>query len=127
MDLTLDEARQLVANGTLWPKVRDYLARGGERVRFPKGVKTRLELVDKETRAGIDMWVEALGRADEWRSVVDGEKVRALKAEFPGVYPEVFRYSSYFAKFKKADAENEEFMMLLLKLKFPEVYALCSS
>jgi hypothetical protein len=127
MDLTLEEARDLVSNATLWPKVRDYLARGGGRVRSPKGAKTRLELVDKETRAGIDMWVEALGRADAWRSVVDGEKVRALKAEFPGVYPEVFRYSAYFAKFKKADAENEEFMMLLLKLKFPEVYALCSS
>jgi hypothetical protein len=127
MDLTLEEARQLVSNATLWPKVRDYLARGGDCVRFAAGAKSRLKLVDDGTRAKIDMWVEALGRAEEWKSVVDGEKVRALKAEFPGVYPEVFRYSAYFAKFKKADTENEEFMMLLLKLKFPEVYALCSS
>ena len=127
MDLTLEEARGLVSNAALWPKVRDYLAKGGERVRFPKGAKARLVLVDGETRARINMWVEALGRADGWKSVVDGEKVRALKAEFPGVYPEVFRYSAYFSKLKKADAENEEFMMLLLKLKFPEVYALCSS
>jgi hypothetical protein len=127
MDLTLDEARQLVANAALWPKVRDYLARGGERVRFPQGAKARLELVDGETRARINMWVEALARAEEWKSIVDGGKVRALKAEFPGVYPEVFRYSAYFAKFGKIDAENEEFMMLLFKLKFPEVYALCSS
>jgi hypothetical protein len=127
MDLTLDEARQLVANAALWPKVRDYLAEGGECVRFPKGAKDRLKLADAETRGKIAMWVEALGRCEEWKSIVDGEKVRALKAEFPGVYPEVFRYSAYFAKFKKADAENEEFMMLLLKLKFPEVYALCSS
>ena len=127
MDLTLDEARSLVANAALWPKVRDYLAGGGGCVRFPKGAKARLKLVDAETRGKISMWVEALGRCEEWKSIVDGEKVRALKAEFPGVYPEVFRYSAYFAKFKKADAENEEFMMLLLKLKFPEVYALCSS
>ena len=28
MDLTLEEARDLVSNATLWPKVRDYLAKG---------------------------------------------------------------------------------------------------
>lgn len=127
MDLTLEEARKLVANDLLWPKVRDYLANGGECVRFPVGAKVRLKLVDDETRAKIDLWVEALARCEEWKSIVDGEKVRALKAEFPGVYPEVFRYSAYFAKFKKVDAGNEEFIMLLLKLKFPEVYKLCSS
>ena len=127
MDLTLEEARDLVSNATLWPKVRDYLAQGGQCVRFPAGAKARLKLVDAQTRAKIAMWVEALGRCEEWKSIVDGGKVRALKEAFPGVYPEVFRYSAYFAKFKKPDAENEEFMMLLLKLKFPEVYALCSS
>ena len=127
MDLTLEEARQLVANAVLWPKVRNYLAQGGECVRFPQGANARLKLVDGETRARIDMWVEALARAEEWKNIVDGEKVRALKAEYPGVYPDVFRYSAYFAKFNNADAKNEEFMMLLLKLKFPEVYALCSS
>lgn len=127
MDLTLEEARKLVANEVLWPKVRDYLAHGGECVRFPAGAKERLNLIDDETRAKIDLWVEALARCEEWKSIVDGEQVRALKAEFPGVYPEVFRYSAYFAKFKKADAGNEEFIMLLLKLKFPEVYKLCSS
>jgi hypothetical protein len=127
MDLMLEEARDLVSNATLWPKVREYLAKGGECVRFPKGAKARLKLVDGETRTRINMWVEALARCDEWKNIVDGGKVRELKAEFPGVYPEVFRYRAYFAKFKKADAENEEFMMLLLKLKFPEVYALCSS
>ena len=127
MDLTLEEARGLVSNATLWPKVRDYLAKGGTCVRFPKGVKARLGLVDGETRAEINRWVEALSRLEEWKKVIDGETVRGLKAAFPGIYPDVFRYGAYFAKFKKADPENEEFMMLLLKLKFPEVYALCSS
>lgn len=127
MDLTIDEARALVSNGTLWPKVRDYLAHGGEFTSFPPGVKSRLKLVDEETRAAIDSWVAALGKAGEWKAVVDGEKVRELKKKYPGVYPEVFRYSAYFAKFPKADAGNEDFMMLLLKLKFPEVYKLCSS
>jgi hypothetical protein len=127
MDLTLEEARSLVANAALWPKVREYLARGGDCVLFPRGAKSRLKLVDGETRARIDLWVKALAQCDAWKSIVDGETVRALKAEYPGVYPEVFRYSAYFAKFKTRDAENEDFMMLLLKLKFPEVYTLCSS
>ena len=69
----------------------------------------------------------SLTRLEEWKKVIDGETVRGLKAAFPGIYPDEFRYGAYFAKFKKADPENEEFMMLLLKLKFPEVYALCSS
>ena len=46
MDLTLEEARQLVANAVLWPKVRNYLAQGGECVRFPQGANARLKLVD---------------------------------------------------------------------------------
>lgn len=127
MDLTLDEARELVANDVLWPKVRDYLAHGGEFTKFPPGVASRLKLVDDETRSLISMWVEALGKCSEWKAVVDGEQVRGLKKKYPGVYPEVFRYSAYFSKFPAADERNEEFMMLLLKLKFPEVYKLCSS
>ena len=127
MDLTLDEARQMVSNAGLWPQVRDYLARGGEFERFPAGVGSRLKLVDPGTVAEIDMWVEALGRCEEWKGIVEGEKVRELKAKYKGVYPEVFRYSAYFAKFPKPDRDNEEFMTLLLKIKFPEVYKLCFS
>ena len=127
MDLTIDEARKMVANGDLWPQVRDYLARGGEFERFPAGVKSRLKLVDGETLSRIDMWVEALGRCDEWKGIVEGDKVRELKSRYPGVYPDVFRYAAYFSKFRKMDRDNEDFMMLLLKLKFPEVYRLCFS
>ena len=127
MDFELNEARELVSNEVLWPKVRDYLARGGEFVRFPAGANSRLVLVDGDTRSKIDMWCEALQHADEWKFIVDGAKVRLLKAKYPGVYPEVFRYTAYFSKFKPIDPKNEEFLMLLLKLKFPEVYKLCSS
>lgn len=127
MDLTIDEARKMVSNADLWPQVRDYLVRGGEFDGFPAGVKSRLKLVDAETLSKIDMWVEALGRCEEWKSVVEGEKVRELKMKYQGVYPEVFRYAAYFTKFPKPDRDNEEFMMLLLKLKFPEVYKLCFS
>ena len=127
MDLTIDEARKMVANADLWPQVRDYLVRGGEFELFPAGVKSRLKLVDSETLLKIDMWVEALKNAPDWKGIVEGDKVRELKNRYPGVYPEVFRYSAYFSKFKTIDPGNEDFMMLLLKLKFPEVYKLCFS
>lgn len=127
MDLTIDEARKMVANADLWPLVRDYLVRGGEFELFPAGVKSRLKLVDSETLLKIDMWVEALKNAPDWKGIVEGDKVRELKSRYPGVYPEVFRYSAYFSKFKTIDSGNEDFMMLLLKLKFPEVYKLCFS
>lgn len=127
MDLTIDEARKMVANDDLWPHVRDYLVRGGEFELFPAGVKSRLKLVDSETLLKIDMWVEALKNAPDWKGIVEGDKVRELKSRYPGVYPEVFRYSAYFSKFKTIDSGNEDFMMLLLKLKFPEVYKLCFS
>ena len=127
MDLTIDEARKMVANADLWPQVRDYLVRGGEFELFPAGVKSRLKLVDSETLLKIDMWVAALKNAPAWKGIVEGDKVRELKSRYPGVYPEVFRYSAYFSKFKTIDSGNEDFMMLLLKLKFPEVYKLCFS
>ena len=127
MDLTIDEARKMVANADLWPQVRDYLVRGGEFELFPAGVKSRLKLVDSETLLKIDMWVEALKNAPDWKGIVEGDKVRELKSRYPGVYPEVFRYSAYFSKFKTIDPGNEDFMKLLLKLKFPEVYKLCFS
>ena len=127
MDLTIDEARKMVANADLWPQVRDYLVRGGEFELFPAGVKSRLKLVDSETLLKIDMWVEALKKAPDWKGIVEGDKVRELKSRYPGVYLEVFRYSAYFSKFKTIDPGNEDFMMLLLKLKFPEVYKLCFS
>ena len=127
MDLTIDEARKMVANADLWPQVRDYLVRGGEFELFPTGVKSRLKLVDSETLLKINMWVEAIKNAPDWKSIVEGDKVRELKSRYPGVYPEVFRYSAYFSKFKTIDPGNEDFMKLLLKLKFPEVYKLCFS
>ena len=127
MDLTIDEARKMVANDDLWPQVRDYLVRGGEFELFPTGVKSRLKLVDSETLLKINMWVEAIKNAPDWKSIVEGDKVRELKSRYPGVYPEVFRYLAYFSKFKTIAPGNEDFMMLLLKLKFPEVYKLCFS
>ena len=66
------------------------------------------------------MWLEAIDRAEEWRKVVDGAKVRELKAKYPGVYPEVLRLLPYFKG--KADKKKQ-----LLKMKFPEAYAICYS
>ncbi len=127
MDFGLKEARALIADAVVWPRVRDYLSRGGEFKPFPKGVKSRLCLVDEETQKQINQWCDALSKAESWRAVVDGEKVRELKAAYPGVYPEVFRYVPYFTRFKPLDPANEDVIMQVLKLKFPEVYELCSS
>lgn len=119
--MTLDEARELIQS-PIWTKVRDsFLATGAFNV-YPKGDLRRLEYLDEETRRRIALWTEGLRKAAEWKTVVDGARVRELKESYPGVYPEVFRYTAYFARFAEV---NDDFTKLLLKLKFPEVYELC--
>ena len=126
--MDLNEARALVNDERLWPKVRDAFLATGEFKVYPKGDLRRIELLDAETRATIDLWLEGLKRADEWKKVLDGEGVRKLKSDYPGVYPEVFRFGPYFARFeKKGIKDNPEALRLLLKLKFPEAYELCCS
>ncbi|MBR2981838.1 MAG: hypothetical protein IKC80_01280 [Kiritimatiellae bacterium] len=145
MDCTVTEARELVGNGRLWPKVKAYLAAGGEFALFPANDPSRLKLLDGRTRSSVGRWVEALAAADGWRTVVDGAKVRELKAEYAGVYPEVFRYEAYFRKWRgvldemsrtaaekgcrvsQVDCPDFGMILLLLKLKFPEAYELCCS
>lgn len=122
--MELKEARELIANRQLWPRVRDYLVAGGEMKDFSKP-ENRLELLDKETLEKVKLWLEALPHAAEWKTVVDGAKVKELKAAYPGIYPEVFRYLPYFSKFDLQDHSNMELMKFLLKLKFPEAYELC--
>ena len=100
MDCSVTQARELIGNAKLWPKVKAYLVAGGEFELFPAKDPSRLKLVDGSTRAAIGKWLEALAAADGWRKIVDGSKVRELKAEYPGVYPDVFRYTAYFAKWR---------------------------
>ena len=145
MDCSVTQARELIGNGRLWPKVKAYLAAGGEFELFPAKDPSRLNLLDEDTRAAIGKWIEALAAADRWRKVVDGAKVRELKAEYPGVYPEVFRYTAYFAKWRgmiegmaqsaaekgcgvsQVECPDFNMVLLLLKLRFPEAYELCCS
>ena len=89
--------------------------------------ENRLYLLDKETMDKIQLWLKALGQAESWKTIVDGAKVRQLKAEYPGVYPDVIRYLPYFSKFDLNDTSNIELVKHLLKLKFPEAYELCCS
>lgn len=117
--MTIDEARELISS-PIWPKVRENFLTTGEFCVYPSGDGRRLEYVDADTRAKIDLWLEGIEKAEEWKKVVDGESVRALKAKYPGVYPEVFRYSAYFAG-------KKDKLQILLKMKFPEVYQLCYS
>jgi hypothetical protein len=139
------QARELIGNSCLWPKVRSYLSAGGEFEPFPAKSPSRLKLVDGETRSEIGKWIEAIALADVWRTVVNGAEVRELKSAYPGVYPDVFRYTAYFAKWREmlngmvrdaeakgcrvsqVDCPDFDMVLLLLKLKFPEVYELCCS
>ena len=124
--MTMEEARTLV-NGPLWPKVRDdFLATGAFEV-YPAGDPRRIRYVDEEVRKAVDEWLEVLSRADELKKVIDGARVRELKERYPGAYPEALRYTMYFARFGAGLKEDPEARKLLLKLKFPEAYAICCS
>ena len=145
MDCSVTQARELISNDRLWPKVKEYLAAGGEFELFPAKDPSRLKLLDEATRTSIGKWIEAVAAADGWRKIVDGAKVRELKAEYPGIYPDVFRYTAYFAKWRdvleemsrvaserkcrvaQVECPNFDLVLLLLKLKFPEAYELCCS
>ena len=117
--MTLEEARELLES-PLWPRVRDSFLKTGEFTVYPKGDLRRLEYLDDATRRRIALWQEAIAHADEWRMVVDGARVRELRAAYPGIYPEVFRYTAYFSG-------GKDVTLKLLKLKFPEAYELCCS
>lgn len=145
MDCSVTQARELIGNDRLWPKVKAYLAAGGKFEFFPAKDPSRLKLLDEAMRTSIGKWIEAIAAADGWRRIVDGAKVRELKAEYPGIYPDVFRYTAYFAKWRDvldgmsraaserncrvSQVECPDFgmVLLLLKLKFPEAYELCCS
>ena len=63
---------------------------------FPKEDGSRLLLLDGATLESVVKWLGALACAGALRHVTDGATVRELKAELPGVYPEVFSYTMYF-------------------------------
>lgn len=119
VEMDIKEARELVRS-PIWEKVRDIFLKQGELHIYPAGDMRRLEYLDEATRKQIDLWMEAIGKVDEWRKVIDGATVRRLKSEYPGIYPEVFRYTAYFA-----GKSREAALPLLLKLKFHEAYKLC--
>lgn len=125
--MTYKEAKELVGS-SIWPKVRDrFLATGEFRV-YPKGDSRRLEYLDQSVRDGISLWQEGLRSVPEWRKVVDGAKVRELKVKYPGVYPEAMRYYAYFERDLVNASDGgfpESALRRLLKMKFPEAYALC--
>jgi hypothetical protein len=145
MDCSVTEARELVGNPRLWPRVKEYLAAGGEFGLFPVKDPSRLRLLDETTRVAVGKWLEAIAEADTWRTVVDGAKVRELKSGYPGIYPDVFRYTAYFVKWRgvleemrrvaaerncsvsQVECPDFDMVLLLLKLKFPEAYELCCS
>ena len=103
--MTVEQARKVIGSKD-WPKIKAQLKAGGGFVPYPEDE--------------VALWLEAIEHADEWRKVVDGAKVRELKAKYPGIYPEVLRLTPYFAG--KKDRKKQ-----LLKMKYPEAYELCYS
>ena len=123
--MDLNEARELVQS-PIWPRVREAYLETGRFEVYPRGDLRRLAYLDGETRAEIDLWKSALAQLPAWRTVVAGEKVRELKAAFPGAYPEALRYEAYFKKFGDLSKDfPDDALRLLLRLHFPKAYELC--
>jgi len=76
---------------------------------FPKDDWSRLVLLDGQTLELIVKWLGGLVCAEDLRRVTDGKSVRELKAALPGIYPEVFGYTAYFARTDslRRDAETQ--------------------
>ena len=145
MDIAIEKARELLADARLWPRIRAYLAAGGEYADFSAKGASRLDLLDASERAALDEWIDAIVLEREWRRCVDAPKVRKLRMEYPSAYPAVFGYSLYFVRVRRhldalaAESARQgirpcelgridfDALAVLLKLKFPEVHALCCS
>ena len=126
--MDLNEARELVADERLWPLVRDRFLESGEFKTFPPGDLRRIELLAPAVREAIGKWLDALSKLDDWKRRLGADEVRALQRDYPGIYPEAFRYAPYFARFGKENLkDNAQAVKLLLRLKFPEAYELCCS
>ncbi len=117
--MDLSEARELVA-APYWPQVRDEFLATGTWTVYPKDDPRRRAYLPADVQTQIDRWLEAISKVDEWRLITDGARVRQLKADYPGIYPDVLRYAAYFVG--KKDVTRE-----LMKLKFPEAYQICYS
>ena len=142
---------------------------------FPQTDNSRLLLFPSEKLVGMAKWLGALACSASLRKIMDGAKVRALKAALPEIYPAVFSYTAYFRNIPQLEAASADEVVnigykilfsvvssvpeallkrlvlklptpvdlmpqdseipkfqnsaisLLLKLRFPEAYALCCS
>lgn len=75
---------------------------------FPADDNSRLALLPGETLGEIAKWLGALACAASLRRIMDGAKVRALKAGLPGIYPAVFSYTAYFRAMPDMEADSPE-------------------
>ena len=71
---------------------------------FASPGNARLMLLPGETLVGIAKWLGALVCAAALRRIMDGAKVRELKAALPDVYPAVFSYTAYFRNIPEVGA-----------------------
>jgi len=65
---------------------------------FPSDDLSRLLLLDSDTLVAVARWLGALASTEALRRVTRGPDVAALKSSLPGIYPDVFSCTAYFAK-----------------------------
>ncbi|MGN0886738.1 MAG: SctK family type III secretion system sorting platform protein [Candidatus Spyradenecus sp.] len=68
---------------------------------FPAENGSRLLLLERAQYEQIAAWLGAIAYAEPLRAVLAGPDVRALKQSLPGLYPDVLRYTAYFAKWSE--------------------------
>lgn len=86
-----DAGRALLAQLGVEPTFYDFPAENG----------SRLLLLERAQYEQIALWLGAIAYAEPLRAVLAGPDVRALKQSLPGLYPEVLRYTAYFAKWSE--------------------------
>lgn len=71
---------------------------------FTKSGNSKLMLLPGDTLDALAKWFGAISCAPSLRKIMDGAKVRALKAALPDIYPAVFSYTAYFRNIPEVEA-----------------------
>ncbi len=154
--MDLKTARELVRDERIWPLALEFALKQEKPFfhSFPKEDGSRLALIDESTRKEIAAWLEVVANWKALKDIVDGAKVRELKARLGNAFPAAIKYAPYFAKWKLPEGEGAALLatamkkapkevlfaqplkkgevplaavMKLLEMKFPEAYKLCLS
>lgn len=154
--MDLKTARALVRDERIWPLALKFALKKEKPFfhAFPKEDGSRLALIEENERNEIAAWLEVIANWKTLKDIVDGAKVRELKARLGSAFPAAIKYAPYFTKWKLPQGEGNALLatamktapkevlfaeplkkgevplaavMKLLEMKFPEAYKLCLS